>query len=106
MRLRLQLGGLSLQLGVFSFYCIQKKLQLGVFSFYCIQKKITYLTASFHRFWLLPKAMQWQLEPPEETCSLLFSLVCLHLFPNIIVPLKGKEVTRTTREVCEQVSSE
>ena len=22
-------------------------------------KKITYLTASFHRFWLLPKAMQW-----------------------------------------------
>ena len=52
------MGGLSLQLGVFSFYCIQKKLQLGVFTFYCIQKKITYLTASFHRFWLLPKAMQ------------------------------------------------
>ena len=33
-------------------------LQLGVFSFDCVQKKRTYLTASFHRFWLLPKAVQ------------------------------------------------
>ena len=41
-------------------------LQLGLFSFNCIQTKRIYLTASFHRFWHLPKAVQWGFQRISE----------------------------------------
>ena len=49
------MGGFRLQLGGFSL----QYLEFLVFIVY--KKDFTYLTASFHRFWLLPKAMQWLL---------------------------------------------
>ena len=51
----------TLQVGGFS-------LQLGVFSLLYTKKKITYLMASFHRFWLLPKAVQWVLHMKVSEC--------------------------------------